>query len=126
MFARTRLWFVGAILFVAVNIGGAVMAAREDELMHAGGHVTLALIGILFALRMLSRWRAEGPVAVVDAPSTAPRSEMDGHLTYLEQSLDAVAIEVERIGEGQRVITQMFGEQGARDAQTQASTKSVD
>jgi hypothetical protein len=33
-------------------------------------------------------------------------------LTHLEQSVDAVAIEVERIGEGQRFMTRFFTENG--------------
>lgn len=38
----------------------------------------------------------------------------ENRFTRLEQSLDAVAIEVERISEGQRFLTRVFGEQNPR------------
>lgn len=38
--------------------------------------------------------------------------ELTDRLTHLEQSVDAVAIEVERIGEGQRFMTRFFTENG--------------
>lgn len=53
--------------------------------------------------------RASGAPA---APAMMPR-EMDDRLTRLEQAMDAVAVEVERIGEGQRFVTRMLGAGGA-------------
>ena len=37
-------------------------------------------------------------------------------LTKIQQSVDAVVIEVERIGEGQRFMTRVFTEKGAEQA----------
>ncbi len=42
------------------------------------------------------------------APAVMPH-EMDDRLSRLEQAMDAVAVEVERIGEGQRYMTRMLG-----------------
>ena len=34
----------------------------------------------------------------------------------MEQGIEAVAVEVERIGEGQRFVTQLMGERAKREA----------
>jgi hypothetical protein len=55
----------------------------------------------------------------MDADSKNPRipSEVSGRLERIEQSLEAVAIEVERISEGQRFTTKLLSEgRGAGDA----------
>jgi len=55
----------------------------------------------------------------MDAESKNPRipSEVSGRLERIEQSLEAVAIEVERITEGQRFTTKLLSEaRGAADA----------
>jgi hypothetical protein len=46
--------------------------------------------------------------SVDEAP--APMLEMDDRLSSLERSIDAVAIEVERVGEGQRYMTQRLAQ----------------
>ena len=64
----------------------------------------------------------------MDAESKNPRipSEVTGRLERIEQSLEAVAIEVERITEGQRFTTKLLSEgRGAGDArQGQSSAAS--
>ena len=55
----------------------------------------------------------------MDAESKNPRipSEVTGRLERIEQSLEAVAIEVERITEGQRFTTKLLSEgRGGGDA----------
>jgi hypothetical protein len=83
---------------------GGLFALRAGEIMHAGGHAALVFLGIY-----LASWIRPGETDV--GADTADLSE---GLTRLEQSVDAVAIEVERIGESQRFITQMLGEAGSR------------
>jgi hypothetical protein len=61
-------------------------------------------ISIAIARRI---WR-RGAAAV-----TAMPRELMERLTRLEESVDAVAVEVERIGEGQRFVTNLFVESGA-------------
>lgn len=44
------------------------------------------------------------------APASAPISrEMDERMSRLEQAMDAVAVEIERVGEGQRYMTRVLG-----------------
>jgi hypothetical protein len=95
---RSKVWLVVAVLFVVVNLGGGVFAAAQGELLHAGTHAGLLLLGV-YAVGRLAR-RRPAPV----------HRELTDRLTHLEQSIDAIAIEVERIGEGQRFITRLFTE----------------
>lgn len=50
-------------------------------------------------------WR-RGAVVVSPVPS-----EVTERLTRIEQAVDAIAVEVERVGEGQRYVTQLFSGQ---------------
>jgi hypothetical protein len=64
----------------------------------------------------------------MDAESKNPRipSEVTGRLERIEQSLEAVAIEVERITEGQRFTTKLLseGRSGGDARQAQSSSAS--
>jgi hypothetical protein len=115
---RTKLWVPLAALFTAINGGGAIYAATRGEMSHAGIHVVLAVAGIVVVWR-LARMAAERRVASVDSAGisagtppdvTASARELASRLTQLEQSIDAVAIEIERVGDGQRIMTDRFAE----------------
>jgi hypothetical protein len=68
--------------------------------------VVLLPISIAFARRI---WRRSAAVV-----TSLPR-EISERLQRMEQSVEATAIEVERIGEGQRFLTRLFTEgEGAR------------
>jgi len=56
--------------------------------------------------------RAGAPSQVGQAAGPPFPREFADRLTNLEQSVDAVAVEIERIGEGQRYITRRFTEHG--------------
>ena len=103
MTRNTKLWLVVAVLFVLANAGGAVVAAARGELLHACGHVALAVAGLV-AAALLARRRTATVVTRDDG--------LTDQLTHLEQSLDAVAIEVERMGEGQRYMTNILAQRG--------------
>jgi hypothetical protein len=62
--------------------------------------VVLLPLSIAYARRL---WR-RGAAAV----STLP-GELAERLTRMEQAVDAIAVEVERIGEGQRYMTRQLG-----------------
>ncbi|MCR4341543.1 MAG: hypothetical protein NUW01_16820 [Gemmatimonadaceae bacterium] len=98
MTRRTKLWLYGSLLFALLNAGGAVFAAAFGEVAHAGGHVVLLLLGLYVARRVAPRGGREG------TPS-APL--FDERLDRLQQSLDAIAVEVERVGEGQRFVVKL-------------------
>ena len=101
MTRRTTLWLTAAALFTAVNLAGAVYAAVLGEPLHAGAHVALILLGLYWAWRLLSR-------PGHDDASTLPLT--DTRLEELQQSVDAVALEVERIGEAQRFSDKLQAE----------------
>ena len=104
MSLRSMAWRAVAALFLALNLGGAVYAIARGEILHAGIHVGLLLLVGAYLMRQLAPRRA-------DAISASSREFVD-RLASLEQSVDAVAIEVERMGEGQRFITRVFAEPG--------------
>ena len=105
MTRRTTLWLTAATLFTAGNLAAAVYAAVLGEPLHAGAHVALALLGLYWAWRLTSRaGDAESLRSPLRAPLTDPRLE------ELQQSVDAVALEVERIGEAQRFSDKLQAE----------------
>jgi hypothetical protein len=97
-----------AALFTLVNIGGGVYAGMMGEVRHAGLHVVLALVGAYVTWLVAVRRRDDG-LATARLPGAAGApSELSARLSNLEQSLDAIAVEVERVGEGQRFVTRLF------------------
>ena len=101
MIRRISIWRVVAALFTAVNLAGAGYAIARGEGVHAGAHVVLALLGAyaLWRLAPTAEWRG-----------ASPELPVDDRLDHLQQSVDAVAIEVERIGEAQRFSTKLQAE----------------
>ena len=96
------LWRSAAALFVFINVAGAGYAATMGEPIHAAVHVAVLLGAYL-------GWRL-GPWARRQTP--APAQLPDARLEYLQQSVDAVALEVERIGEAQRFSDKLRAERG--------------
>ena len=94
-------WRVAAVVFTTVNLIGLGMAAGAGEMMHSGLHVALSLAGAGAV------WRLGRRSAAPD-PSTAAMAE--GRLEQLQQSIDAIAFEVERIGEAQRFHAKLEAE----------------
>jgi len=97
------LWRVAAMVFTTVNLVGLGMAAAAGEEMHSALHVVLSLAGAA-AVWALGRRHAH-----VD---TARAELAEARLEQLQQSIDAVALEVERIGEAQRFHAKLQSEQG--------------
>ena len=102
MTRRSKLWRVAAAVFVLINVAGAGYAVAVGEPAHAAVHVALLLGAYL-------GWRL-GPWARRQDP--APPQLADARLEYLQQSVDAVALEVERIGEAQRFSDKLRAERG--------------
>ena len=115
---RSRIWIALAVLFTLGNIAGGVYAGMMGEMRHAGIHVVLAAIGAYVAWLMATR-RADGTLLEAQTAGGGGQApEIASRLNHLEQSLDAIAVEVERVGEGQRFITRLFTERGERDKNT--------
>jgi hypothetical protein len=99
---RTGLWQIAAAVFTVVNLVGLGMAMAAREQMHSGIHVALSVLGAY------AMWRLSGRRGSVD-PSYAEIGET--RLEQLQQSVDAIALEVERIGEAQRFHAKLQAEQ---------------
>ena len=121
MTRRSKVWLVVAGLFLVVNVVGAVFAAAGAELLHAGIRAALVFPGAYLVWRLAPNryarrtWHRDG------AADGAPPGEFTDRLTHLEQSLDATAIEIERIGEGQRFMTRLFTEKGTSQSSSEGA-----
>lgn len=100
---RRKVWLGAAVLFCLVNLAGAVMAAAAGELLHAEIHAGLLLLGAYYVRRIRLPGAAE--IAVLAVPE-----ELIDRLSHIELSVEALALGVERIGEGQRFITRFLAE----------------
>ena len=101
--SRARaIWKGAAIVFTVVNLIGIGMAVAAQEQMHTSIHVVLALLGALAV------WRLSDRSTRIEA---TPEALADQRLEALQQSVDAVALEVERIGEAQRFHAKLQAEQ---------------
>lgn len=79
----------------------------EEAFVLGGIFIVVVLFPIAFAYARRI-WK-RGAAAVTAFPQ-----ELADRLNRLDQSVDSIAIEVERIGEGQRFVTRVMTEQGAR------------
>jgi hypothetical protein len=92
-------------------------AAAPGETWHATAHAALAVLFGLGAQRLgLRKQLTSGADAVT-------RQELEDRLPRFEpqqvaQALEAMAVEVERIGEGQRYLTKLMTERDARSPET--------
>jgi hypothetical protein len=98
---RAKLWLVAALLFMLINLGGAGMAAVAGEVLHTAAHVGLLLLGAYFVWRLAPRVRGQQMLA---------EEEADPRLEHLQQTLDAIGLELERVGEAQRFTTKLVTE----------------
>ncbi len=99
-----KLWRAVAAVFVFINVAGAGYAIAMGETMHAAVHVGLLVLGYLGW--QFGPWKRRETVPPAQLPD--PRVE------YLQQSVDAMALEVERIGEAQRFNEKLRAEQGEK------------
>jgi hypothetical protein len=101
----------------AAGVPGAVVEAPRDEptgppeaAFVLGGIfiiVVLLPISLAYARRI---WRRSAAAVMA-----LPQEVMD-RLTRLDQAVDSIAVEVERIGEGQRFVTRVLTEKGTASA----------
>jgi hypothetical protein len=87
---------------------GASSGPLPEEMLIIGtvfSGIALVIVAFAYARRL---WRGAAQVV-----SQIPAS-FEARLTRFEQSIDAMAIEIERVSEGQRFLTKILGEQGQR------------
>jgi membrane protein implicated in regulation of membrane protease activity len=106
MIRRAKIWLWAAGLYAVINVGGLFYAWAMDEEMHAMLHLFLILVGVAGYVG----WRLARRRAPEDHPATAqlPAERIE----YLQQSIDAMALELERVGEAQRFADKLRVEQG--------------
>ncbi|HXE59975.1 MAG TPA: hypothetical protein VN607_04690 [Gemmatimonadaceae bacterium] len=99
---RYKIWMTVGAAFASLNFLGATVAAAQGEALHAGTHAGLTLVTLLVMWWFMAAVRERRDATA----GPALRAEVGDRLSHLEQSVDAMAIEIERIGEGQRFLTQ--------------------
>lgn len=96
MTQRIRPWLATALVFTLVNAVGGGYALAGGEMFHANTHFVLMLAGTYAAWRLATR------ALRVAVPASPPTPLAADRLEQLQQSVDVVAIELERLGEAQR------------------------
>jgi|ERR1700741_4079647 len=105
MTRRSKLWAWAAGIYAFINTAGFGFAIAQGEEMHAMTHLFLLLIG----LAAFVGWRlARRPPVAASTQGQLP----DARVEYLQQSVDAMALELERIGEAQRFNDKLRAERG--------------
>jgi hypothetical protein len=98
----------------AAGVPGAVVPPKpiprqgppEEAFVLGGMFIVIVLLPLSIAMARRI-WR-RGVATIAKLPA-----ELTERLTRLEQGMDAIAVEVERIGEGQRYMARLFGEDGS-------------
>ena len=96
----SRLWRNALTIFALINVAGLIIALVGGEMMHATVHALL-LAGTLVAWQTSSSQPRQA-----EQPASIP--QLDSQLDHLQQSVDAIALEVERIGEAQRFAAKII------------------
>ena len=106
-----RWWRIAAAVFVVGNVASAVYHAAIGEMGQAMGHTGVAAGTVVFWLTVFSRKR--------EPEYAAGPQQIDSHLDHLQQSVDAIALEVERLGEGQRFAQKILQTKLAAEKEAQ-------
>ena len=107
MTRRSRIWRWAAGLYAFINVAGLGYAWAMDEEMHAMLHLFLLLLGIAGYVG----WRLARRASPQDVPQAQLAAEQQ-RMEYLQQSVDAMALELERVGEAQRFADKLRVERG--------------
>lgn len=102
---------------IGVPSGGNDVIPREAVDISIAFFITMAVIIVGYPIMRAIGKRIEGAAPV---RQTVPADVRD-QLQHIVQSVDAIAIEVERISEGQRFATKMLADRADNLAQTQLS-----
>ena len=101
----SKLWKAAAVICTLINVGGALYAAVRGEWMHAAVHDGILGAG-LFAWQVV-RFRD-------NVEPAAQTQTGDTRLDSLQESIDSIALNVERIGEDQRFQEKLLKERAAK------------
>jgi hypothetical protein len=98
---KHRAWIPIAWLLSLGNVVSVWFAAEPAEPWHATVHAVFAVLFGVGAERLMARKRAAAQ------PDMALGDE---RVKRLELAIDSIAVELERIGEGQRFVTKLLAE----------------
>jgi hypothetical protein len=117
---KHRAWIPIAWLLSLANVGAVWFAAQPAEPWHATAHAVLGVLFGLGAQRLSARRQAlktggvgadrPADLATIRAEVAELREGQYETMKRLEQGVEAIAIELERVGEGQRFLTKVLGE----------------
>ena len=102
MWFKHRAWIPVAWLLSLANLGAVWFAALPGEPWHASIHAALAVLLAVGAQRLMARRASLGAEAAIG----------ESREDRLEQAIDAIALELERVGEGQRFVAKVLAERG--------------
>lgn len=115
MWFKHRAWIPVAWLLSLGNVVSVWFAALPGEPAHATAHALLAVLFGLGAQHLGTRKKyGTGEVEALRQADTRLASP---DLHEVTQALESIAVEVERIGEGQRYLTKLLAERDARSAE---------
>jgi hypothetical protein len=117
----------GRAITIDPSVGGA---GSPDALLHeAGVHVPpepprdapadffrLGLAGAVFCVLMAIVWTIARATAGRRAAVAPAAPDLDARLQRIEQAVESIAIEVERVSEAQRFSARLLAERGPADA----------
>jgi len=98
--AKRSVWRFIAPIYVIINIVGGVIALAQGEMMHAAVHAAALLVGALI-------WQAFD-FKRSDSQAQAVPAQVDLHLDQIQESVDKLALQVERMGENQRFVQKVL------------------
>jgi hypothetical protein len=112
---------VGKALSAAPSglVAGTQVPPGDDIPDNVAAISAAAIIFVAFPISFaMARWiwRRAGKAPVVSAAQLSP--QIDQRLERLEQGVDAIALEIERVTAGQRFVTKLLSEQSSREKLT--------
>ena len=107
MTRRSKIWLWAAGLYAFINVAGLGFAWAMDEEMHAMTHLFLLILGLAGYVG----WRLARRASPQEVPQAQLAAEQQ-RIEYLQQSVDAKALELERVGEAQRFADKLRVERG--------------
>lgn len=102
MWFKHRAWIPISWLLSIANVGAVWFAALPGETWHATAHAFAAVLFAVGAERLMARRRVSsggGELTIGDE-----------RMNRLEEAIESIALEVERVGEGQRFVTKLLAE----------------
>lgn len=88
--------------------------------------VTGQICGTAFLVAVLSLWFRRRRGTLVDASNSELTRRFESRLVDMQRSIDSIAVEVERVSEGQRFTTRLLSERDAVPTASLPSSSSRD